>query len=61
MESFLAMKNDLDKEKRAMEKIWAKREKQIGHVVLNLGGMHGDLEGIAGKTLPVIKALELPE
>ncbi len=61
MESFLAMKADLDTEKRAMERLWAKREKQISHVVLNLSGMHGELEGIAGKTLPVVQALELPE
>jgi len=25
----------------------------------NISGMHGDLEGIAGKALPVVKALEL--
>jgi len=59
LESFLAMKDDLDRERRAMEKMWSKREKQIEKVVLNLGGMHGDLEGIAGKALPVVKALEL--
>jgi len=60
LESFIAMRDDLDKERRAMEKQWSKREKQIEKVVLNIGGMHGDLEGIAGKALPVVKALELP-
>lgn len=59
LESFVALKEDLDKEKRAMEKLWSKREKQIEKVLLNISGMHGDLEGIAGKALPVIKALEL--
>lgn len=57
--SFVAMKVDLDKERRSMEKIWAKREKQIERVIQNIGGMHGDLEGIAGKVLPAIKLLEL--
>lgn len=57
--SFVSMKVTLDKEKRSMEKIWAKREKQIERVIQNISGMHGDLEGIAGKVLPAIKMLEL--
>lgn len=60
IESFLAMKKDLDAEKRAMANIWAKREKQIERVVLNIAGMHGDLEGIVGSSLPSVKILELP-
>ena len=60
MEGFIAMKRDLDSEKRAMTKVWAKREKQIERVIQNIAGMHGDLEGIAGPSLPAIKALELP-
>lgn len=57
--SFVSMKAALDKEKRSMEKIWAKREKQIERVIHNISGMHGDLEGMAGKVLPAIKLLEL--
>ena len=60
IEGFVAMKTELETERRAMEKIWSKREKQIEKVVYNLSGMHGDLEGIAGKALPAVKALELP-
>lgn len=59
VESFVIMKSDLDAEKRAMQKIWSKREKQIENVVTHLGGMHGDLQGIAGASLPAIKMLEL--
>jgi hypothetical protein len=59
MESFISLKRDLDSEKRAMENIWAKREKQIDRVVTNIAGMRGDLEGIAGPALPSIKLLEL--
>jgi hypothetical protein len=59
VESFIKMKSDLDAEKRALEKIWAKREKQLERVVLNISGMRGDLEGIAGMALPGIGALEL--
>lgn len=60
MEAFVGIKNDLDSEKRLMERMWAKREKQIEKVVLNIAGMRGDLEGIAGVALPAIKLLELP-
>jgi len=59
VESFSAMKVDLELEKRAMQKIWAKREKQIENVITNTVGMHGDLQGIAGSSLPAIKMLEL--
>ena len=61
VESFVAMREDLDKERRAMNKIWDKREKQLERVVLNIGGMQGDVEGLAGMSLPRIETLELPE
>jgi len=60
VESFTAMKADLEAERRAMLKIWAKREKQIERVISNAAGMHGDLQEIAGASLPTIKILELP-
>jgi len=60
VESFTAMKVDLEAERRAMMKIWAKREKQIERVISNAAGMHGDLQEIAGASLPTIKMLELP-
>jgi len=60
VEGFQAMKEDLEAEKRAMQKIWGKREKQIEKILSNTAGMHGDLEGLAGTALPQIKVLELP-
>lgn len=57
--SFIIMKNDLDQEKRAMSKIWAKREKQIERVIINLSGMYGEMQGIVGTSLGQIKSLEL--
>jgi len=61
VESFVSMQEDLDREKRAMNKIWEKRGKQIERVILNIGGMQGDIEGVAGMTLPKVERLELPE
>ena len=60
IEAFSCMKNDLDSERRAMAKRWSAREKQIEKVINNVAGMHGDLEGMIGNTLPPIKILELP-
>jgi hypothetical protein len=60
MEPFINMKEDLEKEKRAMTTAWARREKQLEKVLENTSGMYGDLQGIMGKSLPEIKTLELP-
>lgn len=60
VEAFVAMRDDLDAEKRAIEKVWAKRERQIQRVVQSTAGMYGDLQGIIGASLPEIKLLELP-
>ncbi|MBX7150093.1 DUF2130 domain-containing protein [bacterium] len=60
VESFSAMKEDLDSEKRAMEKIWSKREKQIERVLLNTSRLYGELQGIIGQSLQPISNLELP-
>ena len=59
VEAFVTMKNDLDSEKRAMERTWAKREKQIQRVIHNTSGMYGDLQGLIGSSLSPIPMLEL--
>jgi hypothetical protein len=60
IESFIVMRDDLEQEKRASERVWAKREKQIQRVVGSVAGMYGDMQGIVGATLPRIERLELP-
>jgi hypothetical protein len=59
VEAFTLMRKDLDAERRAMEKIWAKREKQIERVVKNMGRMYGSMEGIIGQSLPQLDLFEL--
>jgi len=61
IEGFRSMKEELDTEKRAIQRIWEKREKQIERIISNTAGMYGDLEGLAGSALPNIKILELPD
>lgn len=58
-ESFMAMKNDLDKEKTAMNKLWAQREKSIERIMTNTTTMFGDIHGIIGGALQSIPILEL--
>ena len=58
VEAFSSMQEDLDKEKKAITKQWAKREVQIERVMQATVGMYGDLQGIAGKTLQEIEGLE---
>lgn len=61
LEPFTAMKEDLDAEKRAMDRTWAKREKQIQRVIQSTSGMYGDLQGLIGTSLPSMPLLEMPE
>ena len=59
VEAFSSMQEDLDKERKAIMKQWAKREEQIERVMCATVGMYGDLQGIAGKSLQEIEGLEL--
>ncbi|SOD22800.1 DUF2130 domain-containing protein [Nitrosomonas ureae] len=59
VEAFSTMQEDLDKERKAIMKQWAKREQQIERVMGATVGMYGDLQGIAGKSLQEIEGLEL--
>jgi hypothetical protein len=58
VEAFSSMKEDLDREKKAITRQWAKREEQIDRVMQATVGMYGDLQGIAGRTLQEIEGLE---
>lgn len=60
VEKFGDMQDDLEKERKAMTRLWAKREEQIRGVIESTAGMYGDLQGIAGKTLQEIEGLQLP-
>jgi hypothetical protein len=59
VEAFSSMQEDLDRERKAIMKQWAKREEQIERVMNATVGMYGDLQGIAGKSLQEIEGLEL--
>jgi hypothetical protein len=60
VDAFARMREDLDQERRAAERQWARRAKQIEAVTLNVSGMYGDLQGLL-PSLPAIPQLSLPE
>lgn len=55
------MKSELDKEKRAMNRIWKERERLIDEVITNTIDTCGSIRGISGSALQPLQALELPE
>jgi hypothetical protein len=59
VEAYVTLKDDLDSEKRSVQRLWAKREKQLERAIANMAGMYGDLGGILGPSLPQIAHLEL--
>ena len=60
VEGFTQMQVDLDSEKRAMQRIWKMREKQLEKVINNTIDMYGSIKGIAGSAIQDIKQLDLP-
>lgn len=59
VEAFITMKSDLESERRAFQRHWAKREKQIEQAVICTAGMYGDFQGIIGNSLPEIEGMRL--
>jgi hypothetical protein len=60
-EAFHSLHDDLIKEKKAMTKLWAKREQQLAKVIQSTSGMYGDLQGIAGQSMQTIDGLEFDD
>lgn len=58
VEGFTQMKSDLEREKRSMQGIWKRREKQIEKVLLNTNYMYSSIKGIAGDTVQTVHLLE---
>lgn len=58
--AFVGMQTDLEAEKRAMNKIWKKREKEIMNVISATTDMYGSIQGISGNAIKPVTALEMP-
>ena len=55
--TFAAMQADLEEEKRATHRRWAKREKQLDRMTTSMSALHGDFGGLLGRSLPPVAAL----
>lgn len=56
-EKFSNMQTDLERERKTIMRLRAKREGQIKDVIKSTVGMYGDLQGVAGKALEEIDGL----
>jgi len=61
VENYDGMIGQLNSEKKAMNKIWAIREKQIWVVQENVSALFGSIKGIAGNSLDTADILELTD
>ena len=59
VEAFTSLQDQLQRERRAMEKTSKEREKQIERVINNSVDRYGDTQGVIGGQIPTIDALEL--
>jgi hypothetical protein len=59
VEKFTDMHADLERERKTMMRLWAKREEQIRSVLDTTASMYGDLQGIAGQSLGELDGLSL--
>ncbi len=59
VEAYNTMRSDLEAEKRAIMKHWAKREKQLARTLESTVTMYGELHAIAGSSLPELENLEM--
>lgn len=61
LEAFESMRSDLEAEKRAMQRIWSKRQTQIERVTMSMTTVVGELQGIAHEALPQLDNIETLE
>lgn len=56
---FIAMQEELNKQKRSVMASWKRQQTQIDTVLLNTTNMYGSIKGIAGSAIANVAALEL--
>jgi len=61
VEGFSNLQDSYVREKRAMERIWKEREKQLEKVLLNTNHFIGSIKGIAGTSIPQLQEIDRHE
>lgn len=59
VEAYQQMREDLDREKSAMQRLWKKREGQLERITSNMLGMCGELQGVSQTALPQLDDIGL--
>lgn len=59
VDAYQQMRDDLDKEKSAMQRLWKKREGQLERVTSNMLGICGELQGVSEEALPQLDDIGL--
>ena len=60
VDAYMGMHKDLESEKLALSKLWAKRQKQLNNLMTQTAGVYGDVQGIIGKSMPEVEGLNVP-
>lgn len=58
VEPYIEMQADLESEKRAFNRHWNKRQKQLDRAISSTTGLYGDLQGIIGNGLQEIEGMD---
>ena len=61
LETFATMQSELESEKRALQRIWAKRQVQIDRAMKGMTTVVGELQGIAEDSLPELRQIDALE
>jgi hypothetical protein len=61
VEACVTMQEDLEAEKRAFTRAWAKRQRRLELLIAGTAGMYGDFQGIVGRSMPEIAGLDVPQ
>lgn len=60
VDSISHAKEDLENEKKALNRIWAKRNMELERAVIDLAEVYGRMQGVAGNSLADIPSLQSP-
>jgi hypothetical protein len=61
VEACVTMQEDLEAEKRAFTRNWAKRQRRLELLISGTAGMYGDFQGIVGRSMPELEGLQVPQ
>jgi hypothetical protein len=61
VEAIVEMAADLEAEKRALTKQWARRQRRLELLMTGTAGLYGDFQAIVGRSLPELQGLSMPQ